>query len=159
MVAGSRHPWLLLAGFLLVVVGGGLAIGAFTRPDAWYAALAKPSFNPPNWLFGPVWTTLYAMIAVAGWRVWIRDRTGPWAMAWWILQLGLNFAWSPLFFGAHRIDLALVVIVLLLASIVGFIAQTWKADRVAALLFLPYAAWVSFASLLNAALWRLNPQA
>jgi benzodiazapine receptor len=159
VVAGSRHPWLSLAGFLVVVVGGGLAIGAVTRPDAWYAALAKPSFNPPNWLFGPVWTTLYAMIAVAGWRLWRRGGASPRAKMWWILQLALNFAWSPLFFGAHRIDLALAVIALLLASILAFIVATWKADRLAAFLFVPYAAWVSFATLLNAALWRLNPQA
>ncbi len=138
----ARHPWLSLAGFLLLVNGGGLAIGAVTGPDAWYAALAKPSFNPPNWLFGPVWTTLYAMIAVAGWRVWLRDRAGPRAKWWWILQLGLNFAWSPLFFGAHRIDLALAVILLLLASILAFIVETSRGDRVAALLFVPYAAWV-----------------
>jgi benzodiazapine receptor len=149
----SRPP-VVLALFLAIVVGGGLAIGFVTRPDAWYAALVKPSFNPPNWLFGPVWTTLYVMIAVAGWRVW-RGGDSAALRLWWV-QLALNFAWSPAFFAMRNIGLALIIVLLLLLTIALFVRYAWGRDRTAALLFLPYAAWVSFASLLNAAIYLLN---
>jgi benzodiazapine receptor len=149
----SRVASLIL--FLVLVVGGGLVIGFLTTPDEWYAALAKPSFNPPPWLFGPVWTVLYVLIAVAGWRVFTRERAGAPMKFWWA-QLALNFLWSPVFFGAHRIGLALVVILLLLAAILAFIAAAWRADRLAASLFVPYAAWVAFASVLNGAIWMMN---
>lgn len=134
-----------------------MIIGLLTGPGAWFAGLRKPSFNPPSWVFAPVWTTLYIMIAVAGWRTWRRWRAGaPYtALYLWGGQLVLNFAWSPLFFGAHRIDLALRVIVVLLATIVAFIVVS-RNDRVSALLFVPYGLWVAFATLLNAAFSRLN---
>jgi tryptophan-rich sensory protein len=141
--------------FLALVVGGGLGIGFLTAPGEWYAGLAKPTFNPPPWLFGPVWTVLYALITIAGWRVWHRDRTGRASQMWWA-QLVLNFLWSPVFFGAHQIGLALVVVLLLLGVILGFIATAWRSDRVAAWLFAPYAAWVAFASLLNGSIWMMN---
>jgi tryptophan-rich sensory protein len=137
------NRWITLIGFFILTVGGGLAIGFLTAPGEWYGGLAKPAFNPPNWLFAPVWTVLYGLIAVAGWRIW------------WV-QLGLNFLWSPTFFAAHRIGLALVVILLLLAAILAFIIMSWRQDRAAAWLFAPYAAWVAFASVLNAAIWLLN---
>jgi benzodiazapine receptor len=141
--------------FLTLVVGGGLTIGHLTGPDAWYAQLTKPAFNPPGWIFGPVWTLLYISIAIAGWRVSRRDHGGLPTRLWWT-QLGLNFVWSPIFFSAHHIGLALTVVLLLLASILGFIATTWQRDRMAAWLFMPYAAWVAFASVLNAAIFVLN---
>lgn len=141
--------------FILLVVGGGLLIGFFTAPGEWYAALAKPSFNPPNWLFGPVWTILYVMIAIAGWRVWQADRSGMAMKLWW-LQLVLNFLWSPSFFALQNITLALVIILALLLAILAFIATAWKTDRLAAWLFVPYAAWVAFASLLNGSIRALN---
>ena len=144
---------LTLITFVTLVLGGGILIGIATPPDAWFVALAKPSFNPPGWLFGPVWSVLYICIAVAGWRQW-HSPSGRRGL-WWA-QLALNFAWSPLFFGAHRIDLALVVILLLLATILMFVRATWSTDRTSALLFLPYAAWVSFATLLNASILSLN---
>ena len=97
---------------------------------------------------------LYVFIAVAGWRIFERDRSGP--MKLWWAQLGLNFLWTPVFFGAHQIGLALILILLLLATIVAFITTTWHRDRMAAGLFIPYAAWVAFASVLNASLWALN---
>ena len=147
--------YLVLAGFLLVTVGGGLAIGFVTRPGAWYAGLVKPSFNPPNWIFGPAWTVLYVLIAVAGWRVFEREP-GSAAMAVWAVALALNFLWSPVFFGAHRPGVALVVVAAMLATIIAFIAMTWRRERLAALLFVPYAAWTAFAALLNAAVWWLN---
>lgn len=149
----SRSMVLLL--FLVLVVGGGLAIGYITLPGEWYAGLVKPSFNPPNWIFAPAWTVLYVMIALAGWRVWDRGLTVP-QQFWWA-QLLLNFLWSPSFFGFQQMGLALVIIVLLLISIIGFIKVSWNAERISAILFLPYLAWVAFATLLNASLYWLNP--
>jgi benzodiazapine receptor len=141
--------------FVFLVVGGGLTIGFITAPGIWYAELAKPPFNPPNWLFAPVWTAIYLLIAIAGWRIWERNWVS-WPMVFWLAQLLLNFIWSPIFFAAQRIDLALLVILLLLLSILGFIIATWRLDRMASWLFVPYAVWVSFASLLNASILILN---
>lgn len=141
--------------FMVLVLGGGLALGFLTAPGVWYAGLAKPAFNPPAWLFGPAWTVLYMLIAIAGWRVWQRNRTGSPMKLWWA-QMALNFLWTPVFFTAHQLGLALVVILLLLVAILGFIATVWRLDRVAAWLFMPYAAWVAFAAVLNGAIWALN---
>ncbi|MFZ1952257.1 MAG: TspO/MBR family protein [Pseudolabrys sp.] len=149
------RPYFTLALFILLVLGGGTLIGLMTLPGEWYAGLAKPPFNPPNWIFAPVWTLLYIMVAVAGWRTWQQGPRSA-AMAVWFIQLALNFIWSPVFFGAHRISAALAVIVALLATIIAFIVMAWPRDRFAALLFTPYAAWVGFATLLNGALWYLN---
>ncbi|HWM81644.1 MAG TPA: TspO/MBR family protein [Pseudolabrys sp.] len=149
----NRYASLVL--FLVLVIGGGLAIGFLTAPGEWYAGLAKPSFNPPNWIFAPVWTVLYVLIAAAGWRVW-QCKSDGWPIRLWWAQLLLNFLWSPIFFAAHQINLALVVILLLLAVILVFIATSWRRDRPAALLFIPYAAWVAFASVLNASILVLN---
>jgi len=140
---------------LVLVVGGGLAIGFLTAPAEWYAGLAKPTFNPPNWVFAPVWTVLYVLIAVAGWRSFERDR-GGFAMKLWWGQLALNFFWSPVFFAAHWVGLALIVILVLFVVILAFIAAAWRQDRVAAWMFAPYAVWVAFASVLNSAIWLLN---
>lgn len=141
--------------FLVLVVGGGLLIGVGNMPGQWYEGLAKPPFNPPDWLFAPVWTVLYVAIAVAGWRIWRRRETGGAMTAWWV-QLGLNFLWTPVFFTLHAVGWALVVILALLAAIVVFIVLAWGRDRPAALLFLPYLAWVAFATLLTASIWWLN---
>lgn len=149
------NQWLMLALFVAVVVIGGGVIGIFNAPSEWYAALAKPAFNPPDWVFAPVWFVLYGVIGVAGWRVW-RQRDGGGALVVWWVQLGLNFLWSPIFFTARDIGLALAVIVALWLTIVGFILLAWRVDRTAALLFLPYLAWVSFATLLNASILWLN---
>jgi tryptophan-rich sensory protein len=144
-----------LAAFLALVVGGGLAIGYATAPGDWYAALAKPSFTPPGWLFAPVWTVLYVFIAIAGWRISHR-HPGSAAMKFWWGQLALNFLWSPAFFAAHRIALAFAIVVLLLAVVVAFLAAAWPRDRLSAWLFLPYACWVAFAAALNGSILRLN---
>jgi translocator protein len=149
------RPTLTLLLFILLVLGGGTLIGFMTLPGEWYAGLAKPPFNPPNWIFAPVWTLLYIMVAIAGWRTWQREPRST-AMAVWFIQLALNFIWSPVFFGAHRPGAALGVIVALLATILTFIVMRWPRDRAAALLFAPYAAWVAFATLLNGAIWTLN---
>ena len=151
-IAGN---WGSLLFFLALTVGGGLVIGVFTLPGEWYAGLVKPSFNPPNWIFGPVWTALYIMIAIAGWRVYQRDPSGLAMKIWW-MALALNFLWSPVFFGAQLLGMALFIILMLLAAIFVFIVRARAADRTAALLFAPYAAWVAFASLLNASLYMLN---
>jgi tryptophan-rich sensory protein len=139
----------------VIVVGGGLIIGAVTRPGEWYAGLEKPWFNPPNWLFAPVWTTLYILIGVAGWRIWRLERSGPAMKLWWA-QLALNFVWSPVFFGAHQIGLALLVIVLLFAMTIAFMRSAARLDKIAVWLFAPYALWVAFAAALNGALFFLN---
>lgn len=140
--------------FLVVVIGAGLAIGLTIRPGSWYGSLNKPSFNPPNWIFGPTWTVLYVLIAIAGWRTWRRDRFSGWPMRMWVGQMILNWLWTPLFFGAHQMLAGLAVIICLLFAVVGFIAVS--RDTLARLCFLPYALWVGFASLLNAALLSLN---
>jgi len=147
--------YLALAAFVALVLGGGTLIGLAVQPDGWYAALNKPSFNPPNWVFAPVWSTLYVMIGVAGWLVWQRDWRSR-MMAAWVAQLGLNFIWTPVFFGLHAPAAALAVITALLIVILAFMVRGWSRDRAAALLFVPYAVWVAFASLLNAAIVYLN---
>ncbi|HFV9295551.1 TPA: TspO/MBR family protein [Serratia fonticola] len=146
---------LSLVCFVVGVVGMGWGLGLLTGPDAWYANLAKPWFTPPNSVFAPVWTALYVMIAVAGWRVWrlVVDRL-PFGL--WILQMVLNGVWSPLFFLAHQPGMALFIITLLLVTVLFFIIRTQKHDRVAAGLFIPYAIWTGIATVLNAAIYGLN---
>jgi len=137
------------------------AIGGWITAQSvgtWYQTLQKPVFNPPDWVFAPVWTLLYLMIALAGWRVWRRvglsgARAGMVAYS---AQLALNLAWSFLFFGGRMIGVALAEIMLLLAVICVNAALFWRIDRVAGWLLVPYAAWVAFACVLNFALWRLN---
>jgi tryptophan-rich sensory protein len=137
---------------------GAAALGGLFMPGEWYAALKKPSWNPPGWVFGPVWTALYAMMAVAAWLVW---RHGGWAMQHhslrvFLVQLALNAAWTPLFFGLHWPGAAFAEIILLWLAIGATIAAFWPVTRAAACLLAPYLAWVSFASVLNFTLWRLN---
>ena len=144
-----------LALFILLVFGGGSLMGYYNMPGEWYAGLVKPVFNPPNWVFGPAWSILYILIAIAGWRLWENHRSSDAMKIWWV-SLALNFMWSPAFFGIESISLALVVVIAMLLSIAAFIAKAWNLDRLAAWLFVPYAAWVSFATLLNASIWWLN---
>jgi tryptophan-rich sensory protein len=129
-------------------------------PGDWYASLAKPDWTPPTWVFGPAWTILYAMMALAAWRLWRRRHACPResrrALALFAVQLALNLAWTPVFFGMQRPDLALAVILLLWAAIAATIVAAWKACRTAAALLVPYLAWVTFATALNMAIWRLN---
>ncbi|MEJ8475816.1 TspO/MBR family protein [Roseibium algae] len=147
--------WFGLAIFVFAVVGGGLLIGANNLPGDWYLGLVKPVFTPPGWLFGPAWTTLYVLIAIAGWRTW--SRTGHSAVfSVWALQMGLNFIWSPVVFGLHNLGLGLAIVLAMLVTILVFIRMTWGPDRTAALCFVPYALWVAFASTLNASLYLLN---
>lgn len=141
--------------FIALVLGGGSIIGAMTGPDEWFKQLSKPSFNPPGWVFGPVWAFLYVLIAIAGGRTWIRDRSSL-SMKLWSAQLLLNFLWSPVFFGTHRIDAAFILIIALLTTIIAYAWHTWPQDRQASILFFPYVAWVSFATILNGAFLWVN---
>ncbi|MCX8090813.1 MAG: tryptophan-rich sensory protein [Verrucomicrobiae bacterium] len=133
--------------------------GGFFSPGEWYASLQKPSWTPPPWVFGPVWTVLYTMMAVAAWLVW---RQGGFAaqrrpLGLFVIQLALNASWTPLFFGLRRPDLAFAEIVLLWVAIAATLAAFRRVSVTAAWLLVPYLAWVSFAAALNFALWRLNP--
>jgi len=142
--------------FLILVLGGGLAIGFLFTPGSWYADLAKPSFTPPGWIFGPVWTLLYIAIAVCGWRLTQLERdSSTFIRAWWI-QLGLNFLWTPVFFGLHLKGVGLLIIVLLFLTIITLIIASWNRDRIVSGLFVPYALWVGFATMLNASIVTLN---
>lgn len=134
----------------VMAIGGG--IGISTLPGAWYAGLAKPFFTPPNWVFGPVWTSLYAIIGIVGARKWLL---GGAVKLWWA-QMALNFMWSPVFFGLQMPLAALGVIAAMWGLIALFIFREWGRDRVSALLFVPYLAWVSLATALNAAIVVLN---
>ncbi len=151
----GRNGLRALVPFLILVLGGGLGIGALTVPGDWYSGLAKPAFNPPNWLFGPVWTCLYVLIAIAGSRIFRRDRRGVAMKAWWI-QLALNFAWPVAFFAAHAIAAALALLLALLGTIIVFMVASRRLDPLAAWLFAPYAAWVGFAMALNGSILALN---
>lgn len=141
--------------FIVAVLGIGLAIGLFNLPGVWYQSLVKPPFNPPNWLFGPAWTTLYVLIGIAGARTWLMGPKTE-GMKLWFVQMALNFLWSPFFFGLEKPLIALVIILGMLIVILAFIANRWQRDRIAALLFIPYAAWVAFAMVLNASIAYLN---
>ncbi|MGR3636401.1 MAG: TspO/MBR family protein [Shimia sp.] len=147
--------WTIRIAFLVLAMGGGILIGTLTAPGDWYAALNKPVFNPPNWVFAPVWTTLYVLIAMAGWRQYETQDTRSLRNLWWC-QLVLNFLWPPVFFLVQQPWLALVVILSLWAVIALFIRKAWSSDRVSALSFVPYFVWVSFASMLNLAIAALN---
>ncbi len=134
------------------------ATGVFVQTDGWYAELAKPAWNPPGWLFGPVWTALYAMMAVAVWLVWLR---GGWkmqrrALCLYLVQWVLNAIWTPIFFGLQRPDLAFAEIILLLVAICATLATFWRVSRVAGVLLLPYTLWTTFAAVLNFTIWRMN---
>lgn len=131
-----------------------------TRPSIgnWYADLAKPTWTPPNWLFAPVWTTLYVMMAVAAWLVW-RDhglQTASFAMALFAVQLALNLGWSALFFHLRQPGAAFAEIVLLWLLILLTILAFSKLSNTAAWLMTPYLVWVAFAAALNFAIWRMN---
>lgn len=145
--------WLGL-GFWIVVTQLAGALGALATDPALYRALERPSWAPPGWVFGPVWLTLYTMIGVAAWLIWQRppSPTRTTALrAYWV-QLALNAAWTPVFFGLEAPGAALIVIVVLWVAIVIAIRAFARVSRVAGRLLVPYLAWVSFATLLNAAI-------
>ena len=139
----------------IAMTAGAAVWGSQFKPGPWYAALAKPEWTPPNWLFAPVWTVLYVMIAVAGWLVWRAEGLRA-TLAVWGVQLALNAAWTWTMFDQHRIGAALVNILLLWLAICAFIFLSWNVSRWPAYLFVPYWIWVSYASALNFAIWRLS---
>ncbi|HWA70285.1 MAG TPA: TspO/MBR family protein [Rhizomicrobium sp.] len=145
--------------FLLVTLAVGAAGSLFTAPNipAWYAGLNHPAIAPPNWVFAPVWTTLYVLMAVAAWRVWKITGFKSIEMLAFAVQLALNFAWSGIFFGLHQIGPALGEIILLDLAILYALLLFWRRDRLAGALMLPYLAWTLFATLLTRAFWLLNP--
>jgi tryptophan-rich sensory protein len=153
----ENHPRLALVGWLaLCLAASGTAF--FVSTGGWYASLRKPVWNPPSWLFGPVWTLLYIMMAVAAWLVW---REGGWKrqstpLGLFLFQWFFNALWTPLFFGMHRVGLACVVIVALWCVLAATLAWFWRLKKAAGLLLLPYLVWVTFATALNFTLWRLN---
>lgn len=160
--AAQRPPAIPTA----IVAVGAVAIASVlgnlaTMPNiaGWYAGLDKPSFNPPNWVFGPVWTVLYVLMAFAAFRVARADAGWPerrGALVLFAVQLALNAAWSWAFFGFHSPAAGLVVIAGLWLSLAATIVAFWRIDRLAAACLIPYLAWVSFAAVLNGAIWRLN---
>lgn len=143
-----------LAAFVIVTFGAPLA-GIFAPPGDWYASLTKPEWNPPSWIFGPVWTALYLMMAIAAWLVWKRDGWRR-AIGLYFLQLALNAAWTPIFFGAHELGWALVEIVALWFAILFTMLAFLRVSKPAGWMLVPYLAWVSFAAMLNFTLWRMN---
>lgn len=147
----------LLVGLCLGVGGLGGAVTA-ESVTTWYATLNKPSFNPPNWIFGPVWTALYILMGVAAWRVWrSADRdTARGPLAVFALQLAVNLGWSVAFFGLRNPGLAVVVILALDLLVLATALMFRRIDRLAAWLLVPYLAWISFATLLNITIWRIN---
>lgn len=155
-LSGFRSA-LALAGWVLVCFAAA-AMGGLFMPDEWYASLKKPSWNPPGWIFGPVWTGLYSTMAVAAWLVWKRGGFAAQrrALTLFLVQLALNAAWTPLFFGLHQPGLAFAEIVLLGLAIAATLSAFRGVSRAAAWLLAPYLAWVSFAAVLNWSLWRLN---
>ena len=149
----------LTASVVTCLAAGG--IGSFAtsaKIPTWYATLSKPSWNPPNWVFGPVWTTLYVLMGVAAWMIWMRaEQPGAGrALVWFAVQLGLNTLWSFVFFSMERPGAAFGEILVLWLAIAATIAAFRPISPIAAALLLPYIAWVTFASVLNFTIWRLN---
>jgi benzodiazapine receptor len=143
--------------WLLVSFAAGW-IGSRYMPGPWYESLAKPTWNPPNAVFGPVWTLLYVLMGVAAWLVWKRAgfRKAGTALTLFVAQLVLNGLWSYLFFGLHRMAAAFVDIVVLWLAILAVAVLFWRRVRAAGVLMVPYLAWVGYASFLNFALWQMN---
>lgn len=155
MRSGLALVVFLALGFAAAAIGGASAAG---NTSGWYDTLRRPSWRPPDWVFGPVWTVLYVAIAVAGWLVW-RQRGSPGATAAlsvWAVQLVLNAAWTGLFFGLRRPGLAFVEILVLGVAVAATVVLSARVSWPAALLLLPYFAWVCFAAALNGAIWNLN---
>ncbi len=149
---------MVLLGWLALTFAAS-ATGVFVSTSGdWYAGLEKPSWNPPSWLFGPVWTILYTLMAVAAWLVW---RKGGWsaqkqALGLYLIQWALNALWTPIFFGMNRPGLAFAEILILDVAVLGTLIAFWRVKRVAGALLMPYVLWLCLATALNFTIWRLN---
>lgn len=154
----TRHRVAGLVLWVLAALAAGW-IGSRFTPGEWYAGLAKPSWNPPGSVFGPVWTVLYVLMGVAAWLVWRRGgfAGARVALSLFLVQLTLNALWSWLFFGLQNPPLAFVEILVLWCAILATLVSFWKVRPAAGALLVPYLGWVSFAAALNLQLWRLNP--
>ncbi|NLE39158.1 MAG: tryptophan-rich sensory protein [Pirellulaceae bacterium] len=158
--AKPKRPWIGLILFIGLCFFAAWLGSAATTPKivGWYASLIKPGWNPPNWIFGPVWTVLFLAMAVAAWLVW--RKTGwsgaQWPLSLFGLQLALNVSWSWLFFGMESPALAFAEILLLWTAITATMVAFWPRSKAAGLLFVPYLAWITFAAVLNFVIWRLN---
>ncbi len=153
----TNHKYLALAGWILFCFAAS-ATAVFVNTGGWYAALEKPSFNPPSWVFAPVWSTLYLLMAIAAWLVW---REGGWKvqgrpLAWFVGQWALNVLWTPLFFAKHLLGPAFLEICVLTLVLLITMVLFARVRQAAALLLIPYLAWISFAGFLNLTIWRLN---
>lgn len=149
----SRFAILII--FIVVLQVVGYLLGTTFQADEWYDVLNKPFFNPPGWLFGAVWPFLYVLIAFAGWRVLIAGGDTPgWGP--WVLQMLMNWAWTPLFFGMHMVFWAMLLLFATFVTALAFTTTTWNRDGFAAICFVPYVGWLGFALLLNISIWLLN---
>ncbi|WP_395141564.1 TspO/MBR family protein [Armatimonas sp.] len=157
-VPPAPHPALPLLGWLTLCFSASLG-AVFVSSDRWYAGLVKPSWNPPAWVFGPIWTLLYMLMAVSAWLIWHKGgwKTQWRALSWFLVQLLLNAFWTPLFFGRHLLGLAFAEILVLWLALAVTLGLFWRIRKVAAVLLIPYLIWVSIAATLNLAIWRLNP--
>lgn len=152
-------PWVVLAGFIVLCLAAGWLGSIATIPNipTWYAGLNKPWFSPPNWVFAPVWTTLYVLMGISAWLIWrAPERRDNAPFVPFAIQLALNVSWSFAFFGAHSPLAGLVVIVVLWVVLVWNIATFWPISRAAAWLLIPYLAWITFATALNGGVYALN---
>ena len=160
IVAHPRESWIALVGWILLLVGLGAAVGIVFDPNGWYADLLKPTWNPPPWVFGPVWTLLYIAMAVALWLVRRElDADGPLrqrAVALFAIQFLLNLAWTPLFFALHSRGLAFAEICLLWIVLLWTMLMFGRVRALAGYLLLPYLLWVSFALVLTGTIWLMN---
>lgn len=148
-------------GFVLIcqLAGGIGAVFTTSAIPTWYATLNKPSFSPPNWLFGPAWVTLYTLMGIGVFLIWEqikKNKEAKFGVGLFFVHLLLNAAWSPIFFGLKNLFCALVVIIMIWAMIVWLISVWAKIDKRAAYLLVPYLLWVSFATALNFFIWKLN---
>jgi tryptophan-rich sensory protein len=160
MYQGSQRKWLSFISFLILILVIELVGGYLTNTsvDSWYLTLEKPSWNPPGWVFGPVWTVLYILIAISGWLVWIQPKSEKRTRALWIygVQLFLNLIWTGFFFYLQSPLLGLLDIIALLAFIIWTMVAFWPLSRASSLLLIPYLLWTAYAVTLNFALWYLN---
>ncbi|MDJ0995154.1 MAG: TspO/MBR family protein [Dinoroseobacter sp.] len=141
----------------LAACAAAAATGSMFMPGRWYDDLAKPTWNPPNWVFPVVWSILYLLIAASASRV-AGAPGSAYAMAFWGLQIALNTLWTPVFFGLQRIKAGMLIIVLLWLAVAGCLVATFRVEPFAGLLLVPYLIWVSIAASLNWSVWRLNPE-